>query len=64
MLEVHDYVGMDVHLLTGEVYLLAVVVPPVLGLTEKVVRDLQQRRKRCRAGDVRALGYKGEMGNG
>jgi hypothetical protein len=41
MLEVHDRMGMGVHLLTTEVYLLAVVVPPVLDLAEAVVRDLQ-----------------------
>jgi hypothetical protein len=41
MLEVYNRVGAGVHLLTGEVQLLAVVVPPVLGLAEVAVCNLQ-----------------------
>jgi hypothetical protein len=41
VLEVYTRVGVGVHLLMGEVQVLAGVVPPVLDLTEAAVRDLQ-----------------------
>jgi hypothetical protein len=40
-LEMHYHVDLGVHLLKGEVYLLAGIVQPVLGLAKAAVRDLQ-----------------------
>jgi hypothetical protein len=37
----HYHVDLGVHLLKGEVYLLAGIVQPVLGLAKAAVRDLQ-----------------------
>jgi hypothetical protein len=56
VLEVYNRVGAGVHLLTGEVYLLAVVVSLVLGLAEVAVCNLQLtvpvRRWKCTTTEV------------
>jgi hypothetical protein len=41
VLEVYDPVGTDIHLLTCDIEQLTGVVPPLLGLTKTMIRDLQ-----------------------